>query len=130
MRPPLCEEGAQNDPVFQTHNLGRRENPLRNMHLLSLVNSNIHYSTPDGDCQAFFNSEYVPEGKFCQEYQTEPPILAGLILTEGPMVVVTAQDLIYWPLAAAGFALMIAPIRASKFSWILSVPKETLPMGQ
>ena len=32
--------------------------------------------------------------------------------------------------AAAGFALLIAPSRASKFSSSLSVPKETLPMGQ
>ena len=34
----------------------------------------------------------------------------------GPMVLATVQLLIYWPFAAAGFALMTAPISALKFS--------------
>ena len=44
------------------------------------------------------------------------PNLFGLIRTPGPIVEATTQDLIYWPLAAAGFALTIAPSKASKFS--------------
>ena len=36
----------------------------------------------------------------------------------------------YWPFAAAGFALMIAPISVSKFSCSFSAPKEALPIGQ
>ena len=46
------------------------------------------------------------------------------------MVDAATQDLIYWPFAAAGFALMIAPMSALKFSVSFSGPKETLPMGQ
>ena len=34
----------------------------------------------------------------------------------GPIVEATVQLLTYWPFAAAGFALMIAPIRVLKFS--------------
>ena len=37
----------------------------------------------------------------------------ALILTPGPMVEAVTQDLMYWPFAAAGFALMIAPMRAA-----------------
>ena len=48
----------------------------------------------------------------------------------GPMVEATTQDLIYWPLAAAGFALTIASIKASRFCWSFSGPKLALPMGQ
>ena len=51
-------------------------------------------------------------------------------MTPGPMVEAATQDLIYWPLEAAGLALMIAPMRALKFSASFSGPKETLPMGQ
>jgi len=35
------------------------------------------------------------------------------IFTPGPMVEAVTQDRIYWPLAAAGLALMIAPMSAS-----------------
>ena len=38
--------------------------------------------------------------------------LLAFILTPGPMVEAATQDLIYWPLAAAGLALMMAPSRA------------------
>ena len=31
----------------------------------------------------------------------------------GPMVEAVTQDLMYWPFAAAGFALMMAPMRAA-----------------
>ena len=34
------------------------------------------------------------------------------ILMPGPMVVAVTQDLMYWPFAAAGLALMIAPMSA------------------
>ena len=37
--------------------------------------------------------------------------LAALILTPGPMVLAVTQERIYWPLAAAGLALMTAAIR-------------------
>ena len=37
--------------------------------------------------------------------------LAALILTPGPMVLAVTQERIYWPLAAAGLALMMAAIR-------------------
>ena len=37
---------------------------------------------------------------------------AVLILTPGPMVEAATQLRTYWPLAAAGLALMMAPIRA------------------
>ena len=39
--------------------------------------------------------------------------LLALILTPGPMVEAVTQLRIYWPLAAAGLALMIAPMRAT-----------------
>ena len=42
-------------------------------------------------------------------YQTN---LLVFILTPGPMVAAATQDLIYWPLAAAGLALTMAPMRA------------------
>ena len=35
------------------------------------------------------------------------------ILMPGPMVDAVTQDLMYWPFAAAGLALMIAPMSAS-----------------
>ena len=38
--------------------------------------------------------------------------LLAFIFTPGPMVEAATQDLIYWPLAAAGLALMMAPMRA------------------
>ena len=38
--------------------------------------------------------------------------LAVLIFTPGPMVEATTQLRIYWPLAAAGLALTMAPMRA------------------
>ena len=38
--------------------------------------------------------------------------LAALIFTPGPMVLAATQLRIYWPLAAAGFALMTALMRA------------------
>ena len=37
---------------------------------------------------------------------------AVLIFTPGPMVEATTQERIYWPLAVAGLALTIAPMRA------------------
>lgn len=55
---------------------------------------------------------------------------AVLTLTPGPMVEATTQERIYWPFAAAGFALMTAPSRVFRFSVSFSAPKETLPMGQ
>ena len=36
----------------------------------------------------------------------------ALILTPGPMVEAVTQERIYWPLAVAGLALMMAVIRA------------------
>ena len=39
-------------------------------------------------------------------------IFAVFIFTPGPMVEATTQLLIYWPLAAAGLAFTMAPIRA------------------
>ena len=48
----------------------------------------------------------------------------------GPIVEATVTLLMYWPFAAAGFAFTMAFIRASKFSWSFSAPKEALPMGQ
>jgi len=38
--------------------------------------------------------------------------LAAFIFTPGPMVLAATQERIYWPLAAAGLALMMAPMRA------------------
>ncbi len=38
--------------------------------------------------------------------------LLAFIFTPGPMVAAATQERIYWPLAAAGLALMIAPMRA------------------
>ena len=58
------------------------------------------------------------------------PYLEVLTFTPGPMVEATTQDLIYWPLAAAGFALTMASIKASRFCWSFSGPKLALPMGQ
>ena len=89
-----------------------------------------HYISPDRHCQAkpvrdrFF---VVLRGDVPQKGYIS---LAPLTFTPGPMVEATTQLLIYWPLAAAGLALMIAPIRAVKFSVSFSAPKETLPMGQ
>ena len=37
---------------------------------------------------------------------------AALIFTPGPMVEAVTQLFIYWPFAAAGLALMMAPMRA------------------
>ena len=37
----------------------------------------------------------------------------ALILTPGPMVEAVTQERMYWPLAAAGLALMMAPMRAA-----------------
>ena len=48
--------------------------------------------------------------------KTYTPYLAVFTLMPGPMVVVRTQDFRYWPFAAAGFALTIAPISVSKFS--------------
>lgn len=56
--------------------------------------------------------------------------LPGLILMPGPIVGAMTQDLTYWPLAAAGFALTIASIKVSKFSCSFCTPKEALPIGQ
>ena len=67
-------------------------------HLLSLER-NQHYTNGETACQAkdigFFYS-----------------CLLAFIFTPGPMVEAATQDLIYWPLAAAGLALMMAPSRA------------------
>ena len=38
--------------------------------------------------------------------------LAAFIFTPGPMAEAATQERIYWPLAAAGLALMMAPMRA------------------
>ena len=56
--------------------------------------------------------------------------LAPLTLTPGPMVAATVQLLIYWPLAAAGLALMMAPMRAAKFSLSFSGPNDRYRMGK
>ena len=55
---------------------------------------------------------------------------AVLTLMPGPMVEAVTQLFTYWPLAAAGLALMIAPMRVLKLSFSLSAPKDTLPIGQ
>ena len=81
-----------------------------------------------------------PAGKKVLE-QFAPGLFASLVLanqarravltfTPGPIVEAVTQLRIYWPLAAAGFALIIAPMRVLKLSVSLSAPKETLPMGQ
>ena len=51
----------------------------------------------------------------CRDFQSHnyTPYLAVETFTLGPMVVVSTQERMYWPLAAAGFAFTIAPIRAS-----------------
>ena len=64
------------------------------------------------------------------EKQTYSVTLAGLTRMPGPMVEATTQLLIYWPLAAAGFALTTAPSSVLKLSSSFSGPKDTLPMGQ
>src|SRR6185436_8488495 len=50
-------------------------------------------------------------------------------LMPGPMVEQRLTPLTYLPLAALGLALTTAPIRASAFSFSLSVPKDSLPTG-
>ena len=56
------------------------------------------------------------DGLSSRRYQMFQPVfyscLLAFILTPGPMVEAATQDLIYWPLAAAGLALMMAPSRA------------------
>ena len=53
----------------------------------------------------------------------------GFILIPGPIVVATVMLLIYLPLDDCGFALMIASMRAEKFSMSLSLPKDFLPIS-
>ena len=53
---------------------------------------------------------------------------APLILIPGPMVELNTMLLMYVPFEAAGFALIIASIRAVKFSSSFSLPKLFLPM--
>ena len=45
-------------------------------------------------------------------YQGTQISLDVFIFTPGPMVDAVTQDLMYWPFAAAGLALMIAPMSA------------------
>ena len=54
----------------------------------------------------------IREGLVC-DFAAQPYAicLAALIFTPGPMVLAVTQERIYWPLAAAGFALMTAPMR-------------------
>ena len=54
----------------------------------------------------------------------------GLILIPGPIVSATAQERIYWPFVAAGFAFTMASSSALKFSASFCVPKDALPIGQ
>lgn len=49
-------------------------------------------------------------------------------LTPGPIVVVTATDLKYVPLAEAGFALVNTSCKVLKFSTSLSVSNDVLPI--
>ena len=50
-------------------------------------------------------------------------------LTPGPIVEVSVALLMYCPLAAAGFALMMASINVWKFSFNCSSVKEAFPIG-
>lgn len=69
--------------------------------------------------QASRTGEYARRGaELYARWKIELPrlhhqiIFAVFIFTPGPMVVAATQLLIYWPLAEAGLALTIAPIRA------------------
>ena len=73
-------------------------------HLLSLERI-WYYIKPSKNVKHYFEGLI----SFCGDNQTS---LAVLNLTPGPMVEAATQLLIYWPLAVAGLALTIAPIRA------------------
>src|SRR4029077_17502098 len=55
---------------------------------------------------------------------------AGSIGTPGPIVDVSVTFLTYLPLAAAGLAFRIAPIRACALAASLAPSKLTLPIGE
>ena len=44
---------------------------------------------------------------------TDQTCFWALIFTPGPMVEAVTQERMYWPFAAAGLALMMAPMRAA-----------------
>ena len=52
-----------------------------------------------------------------------------LILSPGVIVAETEQEMIYTPLAETGRALLIASLRASKFSLRASASNDNLPIG-
>ena len=52
------------------------------------------------------------EGAEALPYIPDQSCFAAFIFTPGPMVLAATQERIYWPLAAAGLALMMAPMRA------------------
>ena len=56
--------------------------------------------------------------------------LSALIFMPGPIVDAVTQLLMYWPFAAAGFALFTASSSVWKLSTSFSLPNETLPIGQ
>src|SRR6185312_12516908 len=75
----------------------------------------------------YINNCYINIFVFaCQEFYYSD-ILAGFILTPGPIVDATVTLLKYCPLAAAGLALTIASINAAKFSANFSPPNDTFP---
>ena len=64
----------------------------------------------------FCSTEKAPvpkNGSFCIRIQINYSCFCALIFTPGPMVEAVTQERMYWPFAAAGLALMMAPSRAT-----------------
>ena len=114
------------DGEYFDSNFEYNEHPGGAWNLTSDSSDVIHYALSVGDTK----KGHAVACPFCSRSNLDQPNFAPLILMPGPIVDAITQDLMYWPFAAAGFALMIALSRVEKFSPSFSAPKEALPMGQ
>ena len=89
-------------------------------------------STGENGCRSFKLSAVRFSQQATGIVRNDPnqPILEPFTLMPGPIVDAMTQLLMYCPFAAAGLALIIAPISVLKFSESFSEPKEAFPMGQ
>ena len=80
--------------------------------LWNASDSILKYSTKVNTQISFFSQFSDENGPDAKDAPGNQIIFAVFIFTPGPMVEAATQERIYWPLAVAGLALTIAPMRA------------------
>ena len=72
----------------------------------------LSFAAPAAKLYEIFDKPEKPPRRWRGGFVSDDQIFVT-ILMPGPMVDAVTQDLMYWPFAAAGLALMIAPMSAS-----------------